>query len=673
MAMKRPSLLRALLRDIFSAKTNPLKKLLLLLRFCRLALSRNETVGAALGVPVEVRKALKEVESKWFGGINVDFDAQWDAATDALKKPVLNPVFAFHEALFADGDGKKCTEGNPWAGKKVEVEDAHIFEAHFDEDGRMLRDPKILHEVNHGWPLPHLVRRARGTDEYKNAMERGKKVHDAQPVRARLSREARRRRLEAARRLSREGFGNDFLTDFQFTSQTLDPNQYTEFAPIYGGPFFKQLYLYDYLKQHAYSFEAWNHNPLAKRIIHLMTQYSLGRRFALRIKDSRKKKAWEAADAKFNIEKKIAEFWGNEANIYGEIFVDTDLWQSVDPSTIWDIITDPDNIDDAYYAYQSYPTAFQQFTGYTVPGEPGAAKQQAQKYIIRQIPMSKLLHMKLNCVSNEKRGRATMFPVLGWLKRIKDLYNSQVIRQWLMASFIWDVTIDGNQGDVDAYSAAYSQIPMPGSIHVHNKTVERKPMAALEGANSAAGADIVSENILSFVATATGIPKEYFNVNTRGGGSRAQALTTAEPFTKVIEDLQARWEGFIKEMFKRVMEQAGLDYKPGDVEITFPSVTKDTTTETVKNIQAGEAQGYISKRTAAGLYAQEMNITEYDFEAEQKQIKNDDSKGFNLVGAVPMPPGGRFGGSAPGGDGEDGGSEIHGQGKQDLVDSLKNL
>jgi hypothetical protein len=663
MAVKK----RQLLREVLSIKTPFLRRVFTFLRFVRVSLSVNETVGDVLGVPANVREAFHGPAGKETKGM----DWEWDKEGDALKQPVLNPVIAFHEALAANGDEKLCGEANPWRGKKVEVEEAFVFEAHFDERGRMLRNREALGVVNGGWPKPYLIRHVRGTEAYRRRMSEAKSIHDGQPEKSRLSREARALRYKIAKRLSREGFGDDFISGFG-PNLMMDPNQYTEFVPTMGGPFFKQLYLYDYLKQHAYAFEAWNHNPLAKRIIQLLGQYSLGRRFTVRVKDKRKERAWDEAEHLHKITKKISEFWTNEANIYGEIFVDTDTFQSVDPSTIWDVITDPDNIDDAYYAYQSYPTAYQQFTGYTVPGEPGSAKVPAQKFILRQIPMSKLLHMKFNCVSNEKRGRSVLFPILGWMKRVKDLYNAQVIRQWLLASFIWDVTIKGNQADVDAYAAAYSGIPMPGSLHVHNENVTRAPMAAVEnsggGGNTSAS---VADNILSFIATAVGIPKEFFNIANRGGGSRAAALTSAEPFTKVIEDLQSKWEGFIKELFARVMEQAGLEYEPGDVEILFPSVTKDTTTETIKNLQACETQGWIAKRTAAEMAAKELNITEYDFEEEQGKIKQDEIDGFNLVGSVPAVPGGRFG-DEPGG-GDDGLSDIHGDGKVDLQDDLKNL
>lgn len=672
MAVKRTrlQLLAQTWRGLTARGAPRLQRLGMFLRFCRLSLSlTNPKVGDLLGVPRDVREAAQErlgAAGATGGGQNFD----WDGEIDALREPVMNPVLAFHEAV-KQGPGGMSPD-NPFRETRVEVDEAFLFEGHFNERGQLLRDPKALREVNRGWPKPYLIRHVRGHEAYKARVAQGEAAFGGLAAKAQFAREVRAARRALAGKLKREGFGDSFAWE---PDTLLDPNQYTEFAPIMGGPFYKQLYLYDYLKQHAYAFEAWNHNPLAKRIIQLLGQYTIGRRFTLRVKNKRQEKAWEEAERLYKITNKIADFWVNEANIYGELFIDKTTWQSVDPSTIWDIITDPENVDDAYYAYQSYPTQYQQFTGYRVPGEPGSQNVQAQKYVIKQIPMAKLLHLKLNCVSNEKRGRTVLFPILGWMKRVKDLYNAQVIRQWLTACFMWDVEIDGDQADVDAYSAAYGGIPQPASTHVHNKSVKRTPMAALEQGSGQQGAGTISDSVLSFIATAVGIPREFLNILSVGGGSRAQALTSAEPFTKVIEDLQSKWEDLIKAIFEAVMVQAGLPYAPGDVEVLFPSVTKDTTTETLKNLQTGESMGWISKRTAAAMAAKELNITEYDFEEEQQRIRDDEANGLNLTGSAPLPPGGRLGLGldVPGDDEPDGGSPIHGDGKRALKDELTNL
>jgi len=649
------------IKSVFNAK-GVLAKTLVFMRFVRLAAAKNDTLGDILGVPKDVRKAWAQMVP----GQAYDPDQEFDA----LKKPVLNQAFALCEAAQNAGvKDAKWTEGNPFKASGAEVEEAWLYEAHADAQGRILRAGKALESR---WGYGHRESRVVrvGGDGFKAKLKAAEANFEALAKGTSASQVISEARLAAQSILIREGFMDAFAGG---QSGSYDPNQYGEFAPIMGGPFSKQLYLHDYLSMHAYAYEAWNHHPLAKRIVKIITQYTFGRRFTLRFdgKKPKQEKAWKDFDKKFKVEKKIARFWSDESLIYGEIMLDKEKMKSVDPSTVWDIVTDPDNIEDVYYYFQSYPTQYQMFTGYQVKGEPGAAKQPSQKYIVRQIPASQIIHMKFNCVSNEKRGRSLLFPILGWLKRVKDLYNAQVISEWLQSMFTWDVTIKGDGADVAAYAAKWNVIPTPGTSHVHNENVERKAMGAGNtGGSGSRGADI-AENLLAFIATAVGIPKEFLNISSRGGGSRAQALTTAEPFTKVIEDMQASWEEFIKEIIAYAMDQAGVDYEEGDVEVLFPSVTKDTTTETIANLAQCETMGWFSKRTAAEMAAKEMNYTEFDFDDEQAQISDDEEKGLNKNGSTPMPPAGRFGKPGLPTDGTD--SEIHGQGKQDLVGDLKSL
>lgn len=578
-----------------------------------------------------------------------------DEMVDSFNQPVMNPMIAFHEAVMANGDEKKLSESNPYRGMKINVVEALLYKARVDEEGKPVR------EAHGGWPMPYKMQKVVGNDGYRTAVLEAVAAMQSLPVRAKKAREAK---SELLRKMREDGFVDD---NFLGTQGSFDPNQYTEFVPLTGGPFYRQLYIYDFLRMIAYAFEAHNHNPVAKAIIRIITQYAFGRGFDVRIDDDKKKKLWEDYEEKYNITRNICQFWSKEAEIYGDFMLNKRTWKSIDPSTVLDIVTDAENVDHEFYYYQSFPTAYQMYTGFRVPGELGSEKAKASDYIVRQIPASDVLHMKINCVSNEKRGRSTLFPILGWLKRVKDLYNAQVIREWLYSSFIWDVSVKGSASDVSAFAAQFPNMPNPGTPYFHNQAVELKPMAALESRGTRGGS--MGGELLSFIATACGIPREFLNVQSQGGGSRVQALTSAEPFTKAIEDVQSRWEAFITEMFKTMLDQNGIKYEEGDIEVLFPSVTKDTTTETIANLALVEAQGWLSKRTAGEMAAKELNITTYDFEDEQSKLKKDQEDGMNLTSS-PVPPPGRFGKDE---NPEDGESPIHGDGKVSLMDDMKDL
>lgn len=619
-------------------KTTPLE------RRVRTYLKRqNRRAGNWMDAPGESHRIPKGVNVPLpMGASAYDPDKEF---VELATTPVKNPVHEFHKA-FMEG--------------KVEVEEAWLYEGRVDYRGRMIESK-----------VPYRIRHVTGA-ELKEAMQRADGMFKESKARAERLAETKRRHLAAVESLKKQHLLEDgFNTDVITTAYA--PEQFTEFTPLYSGPFNKQLYIHDYLSMHAKAFQAKNHNPIAKRIIDVLAQYAFGRRFKVRIKDEKKKNAWMQFNRQHKIIHKFSEFWIREYLTYGELMIDKLKWQSIDPSTVWDIITDPDDISMVYYYYQCYSTAYQTFTGYKVKGAPaGGDKAAPEKFIIRQLPSQQVIHTRGNVVSQEKRGRSILFSVLGWLKRVNDLYNAEVIRAQLQASFIWDDTIKGSAADVQAHAATYSTMPVAASVFAHNEAVERKPMPAMtEGTRGGGG---VSDELLSLIATAVGIPKEFFNVIGAGGGNRATALVSAEPFEKAVEDLQAKGENLLLAIAEEALTQAGLDYEEGDVEFTFPSVTRDTTSETIKNIGTGQTMQWIADETAAEMYAAEMNITTFDYKTEKGKIAEDKENGIDPL----MPPSGRFGNQpAPGGidDGSvpDDVSPIHGTGKKNLKGQLNRI
>lgn len=633
-------------------------------------------VADLMGIPKHVQSAFTEAKQGFSRNVG-GFNYEPDDVVESFKNPVMNPVVAFHEALFAGGDKNKCRKDNPYRGQKLQVSEAWLFCAQVDEHGKMLRDPKIREAIGSTWPADYKIMHVQGEQKYKAVSESAYKTHRELP---RIARESRKMREAVMGKLKEDGFfdGDEFGGVGGY-----DPNQYSEFAPLMGGPFYRQLYMYDFLKMISYAFEAVNHNPLAKAIVEILVDYALGRGFDMKIKDAQMATAWAEHDEQFGITKNVRMNWGKEAETYGDFILDTDIWESVDPATIWDIITDAEHINDEYYYYQSYPTAYQMFTGFKVPLEPGSEDQKASDYVVRQIPAIKLLHMKLNCMSNEKRGRSSIFSVLGWLKRVKDLYNAQVIREWLYSCFMWDVEINGSQSDINNYMAANNEIPLPGSRHVHNAQIKMTPLPALATANK--GGTGMGEELISFIAVALRIPTQFLNIVAKsagGSGSRAGALTAAEPFTKKVEGIQARWESFLKDIFVKAMAQRGIKAKRTDVEVLFPSVSKDATSDILKNLQLAEMQGWLDNQTAAEMAAKELNITEYNYKDVQAKKIQQQRAGivapnnpaqpsrFGNGNGAPVPTKGQ--GANPGGA-NPGGSEIHGDGAQKLKKQLTTL
>lgn len=575
---------------------------------------------------------------------------------------------------------------------KVEISRARLFEARFDDSGRVM--PSRLVQESDGarpWRVVEVV----GTEEVKKKVAASLAAQSAISAAAPKARDVKSAELKAARaeyekklaevavlpKKDRELAEAMLREDFVDTGGLIDGitthydrSQFTEFAPLFGNQFFKQQYFHDMLQTFAYAYEAWNHNPVAKRIVNILKQYVIGRGVKLSTRNDEIQNAWDDFDEEFGLLRHL-RLWMVERIIYGELMLDKTNWHTIDPSSIWEIVHVPEDVEQQLYYFQAFLSDYQMFVGYKVPGAPGSEKVPTVKFQINQIPAEQVLHLRGECVSNEKRGRSVLFPILGWLKRYKDLMTAEVIQKQLQACFIWDDTITGDDADVLAHASQYAGMPVPGSVFAHNDRVKRTAVEVSKGGNSSGGG-MIGEAILAFIATAIGLPKEFLNVVGQGGGSRATALVGSEPFTKVVDELQTEFNLLLHEIAKTELPRRGVMYDKSQIEFVFPSVTKDTATEVIKNIMNGEAQGYISQRTAGVMFGAEMSISNYDFDREQLTIKKDKSQGLDLLGPMPPPPGRTGAGAGAPPDGaqpQDDGSDIHGDGKVDLKQQLSTI
>ena len=545
---------------------------------------------------------------------------------------------------------------------KAQIEDSVLFCGRFNSSGFLLREEKVR--------KPYRLLRTSGHQEYVRAMRESRNRFEDLPAKEKEARKKREAMRKVRKALSRENFvSNSDLGSIN----GLDPNQFTEFTPLFSGPFYKQQY-FDYFTGHARAFQMWTHHPVAKRIVDILVQYSLGRGLKIKCKDPKKQVLWDNFARANRILYKLRKFWAREYLIYGENFIDNIRWVSVDPSTIWDIICEgyDENIDKVLYYHQMFQTATQMYAGMSVKGVPGSEKSKIGRYIIRQIPYDQIIHIKTNVTSGEKRGRSVYYAILGWLKRLTDLYNAQVLGEQLRASFVWDDTIQGDDADVSAHASKYAYIPVAPSIFVHNEAVVRKPLSPMAGVTGGSGGDI-GDQILSLIATSVGIPKDHFNASS-AGGSRATAIVGSEPFTKVIEDQQEDYSDLLDQIIEVFCKRNKLIYVPDEWQKIFPSVTKDTMTEVLKNIAFRESMGWITNRQAAMLAAAECDDDEFDYDAMLKEKQEDfvAEMGANVHGAK-LPPSGRFGMQDRPAEDEGSDNPLHGKGKQDIKKQHKNL
>jgi hypothetical protein len=425
-----------------------------------------------------------------------------------------------------------------------------------------------------------------------------------------------------------------------------------DFTPLIAGPYNKQLYWFDYLDMHSKAFEAWTHNPIAKRICKVITQFVLGKGVKVTVMRAEKPtknvqqdpKTGQTVPVMQDFRKKcqslLDQHWVKNTMhirskqilrdliIFGEQFpryFDAP-WglkvRQIDPSTVWEVITDPDDCENEFYLHQQYPTRYQWYVDLPVP---------TIKFIIRQVPSLLYYHMKINSTAGEVRGRSELFAILGWLKRLKEFASDRVIRNKMGNLFVLDVAVEGDASAVEQAKQQFAGPPTPGSFFIHNKAAELKGVASEIGASEMQGD---WELLLTVISMGAGLSQEYLGMGSKGG--KAQALVGTEPDIKTFEDYQELMEQFFlqdsQRVFTRHKERGEI---PRDVEIsveiTYPALAEENRSEKLKDLAFGESMSWWSHRRVASASAKEMQMTSYDYDEEQQQIAEEDAQKMMMI------------------------------------------
>jgi hypothetical protein len=436
-----------------------------------------------------------------------------------------------------------------------------------------------------------------------------------------------------------------------------------DFVPLLGGPFNKQPYLYDYLRAHAYCFHEYHHHPFAKAIIHITRDFVLGRGYTVDSDDQGALALWRAFEETNRLPEMMEDIV-KEGSLYGENLI---WWlpnnavniayqvkpgqapaqglipriRLIDPSTCWEIVTMPEDIRRVLYYQLIFPTQYQIFTG-KLAGQ----SVPTSKFIMQQLPAEDVMHFKYNCVSNEKRGRSDLFPVLGYLKWLRDCVNYKLISLKKQAAWTEDIVVEGSQADVDQLAASLNSLgpfEPAGSRFIHTNKITRNYMANQN--SGGAGDDPTMNWGVDMVAVGSQIPASYFGLLKSGGQTKASALVGTEPVAKKFERRQEEIRRIIKALWRRFQDRYGVPRS--ECEVSFPEIISQDSSQALKDIKFGEDCGYWSRETAAPLAAKEVAIDNYDYPTEQKAIAAQQQKPLSPTLVSPLTAPAASGGAAP--------------------------
>jgi hypothetical protein len=440
-----------------------------------------------------------------------------------------------------------------------------------------------------------------------------------------------------------------------------------DFTPLLGGPFYKNQYYYqDYIKMHSECFYAYHHDPIAKAIIAITRDFVLGTGFEVQCDTSDTTgqvamATWKAFEEVNDLQQQMHDAC-NELGIYGENLIwwlpgnQTKITYNLaqgdkpptgiiprvrllDPSNMIEIVTYPEDITRKLFYVWLTPTQYQIYTGSNAANDPKQPIQPTMKFIYQQIPADQILHFKVNSVSNEKRGRSDLFPVLSYLKRFRDSLNYSMIADQKASAWAIDTTVKGNQPDIDAYvqaQAALGTIPNAGSEFVHSDAITRQYLGNSNSGNKMSDSALYA---LSAICTGTQIPFNYLGTHLSGGSTKAAALVATEPVAKKMENRREVIKRVIKDLWKRLMKEAGIPIS--ECNVIFPEIITQDRSQKLQDLALGEQQGWWSKQRAATVAAKEMGMSDYDFNTEQEKMKSDQPEmpaPLSSPGQAPSPP-----------------------------------
>ncbi|SRR5579883_344833 len=388
-----------------------------------------------------------------------------------------------------------------------------------------------------------------------------------------------------------------------------------------------------YLELHNECYEAYNANPLANTIVEMITNFTLGRGVLVSASNRRVQRVLDAfwRDPDNRMDARIYDIC-TELSIYGEQFIrffvnpidgSVKIGQ-IDPSTIDEIETDPDNIEKPLRFHQR-PVG----PASSVPGDPSPTQRGVLETEGRWFEAGReVVQFAIHKVSNAKRGRSDLATLLPWLRRYKDWLTDRVRLNKYRTAFLWDVKLQGADAKtIDLKRMQYAYPPEPGSLIIHN---ESEIWSAVRPEISANDAESDGRALKLMIAAGAGVPEHFL-----ADGDNANRATAAEmnlPTLLKFERRQQVMEHLLRTILDRViLEAKRAGTLPAGVDaaytITFPElkagdnlVLAQATATMVNALSSAKAQGWVSDETAMRLLFQFAG-EEVDVHAEREKIK----------------------------------------------------
>jgi len=361
------------------------------------------------------------------------------------------------------------------------------------------------------------------------------------------------------------------------------------------------------------AFSTWCRNPLAGQIVNITTWFVMGKGIGYSAKDEQVGKAidrfWNDPE---NDMLAVQHWMSNELQIYGELFIRFFVNPIngairiglIDPLEIRDIVTSADNIRKpvAYLREYGKPsTPSEQMDEFKARGTLGSLSL-GDNMVREIIDADEILHVKVNCVSNHKRGISELYRVMRWLDAYDRWLEDRISLNRARGAFAFlrkvPTVPDRASGPFQTDSSGNYITPKPGSILVVHEGEDWQVLSPSIGSDDARED---GRAIKLMIAAGSGIFEHYFGDPSTGNLATARSMEL--PMVRKFEDRQRLFENVFGKIFQRAIDAgilAGTIPASVDrnVEINFPPIMPDDVALLTDTLVSQIEAGLISKASA---------------------------------------------------------------------------
>lgn len=412
------------------------------------------------------------------------------------------------------------------------------------------------------------------------------------------------------------------------------------FLPLPPNDLMVQQYIRDFWLQAAESRWLYNNFGPIKGGIGILAAFVLGDGAKFKFNDKESQQIWNEFETREKLQGRLYNI-GLGLFIYGERLLQTPevlvnnlpgyvrLWDR-NPANCWEIITDTNDFSKRYAYYFNYPTRWLLQTIDNVP---------TMKYIVEMVPPDEIVHVKINSLEDEIRGRSQIQAALSDSKTLQDYINARLIKAYNSAALVIDHKIEGDSGDVAAAALQEQNLIVPGAIVTHNDSESYDIIKGDTGNDAKSG---LYGELLTQIALALGLPPVYLGAGE--GGGRAQALSQTDPATKNFNTIRGILEEAFQSLANRVITIAKKHGRASSkanpkVEIIWPELTSENIESKITMLLQAQANGTLDHQAVSEAIAKELDNTNYDYSAAQVNIAEQIKKNPKLDDMFYVPPG----------------------------------